>query len=257
MKLIRFFTLFVFFLYSFSGRTQLAKAQGKGTFFFDWGYAKYAYFPSKLVHTTGVDQTITYTNVRAQDQATDPVDALAPSTAFSTQFHAQFGYYFKNKYSVSLAIEQLKYAVRGKEVALPFVYDQLKGILYPRINFSRTDRWSGSYDQRWTLLMHYTIGAGPLFSSTNFQVNESTNPSTFSISGLGLTLQAAPRFVWRQRFYLAPTLVLSYLHQSRVAISASIDEYMSQKTAVLGMQMVGGFYLHKRKKGGCMSCPEW
>ena len=185
MHLLRFILLSVCIFLSFSGRTQLAKVQGKGTFFFDWGYSKYLYLPSKLVHTTGVDQTITYSEVSAQDQATDPVDALAPSTAFSTQFHAQFGYYFKNKYSVSLAIEQLKYAVRGKEVALPFVYDQLKGILYPRINFSRTDRWSGSYDQRWTLLMHYTIGTGPLFSSTNFQVNESTNPSTFSISGLG------------------------------------------------------------------------
>jgi hypothetical protein len=255
VRLLPFYILFIFFLFTFSGRTQLAKVQGQGTLFFDWGYAKYAYLPSKLIYTTGVDQTITYSNLRAQDQATDPADALSPSKAFTTQFHAQFGYYFKNKYAVSLSIEQLKYALGGEK--LPFVYDQLKGILYPRINFSRTDRWSGSYNQRWTLLMHYTIGAGPLFSSTNFQVNGSTNPSTFSISGLGLTLQAAPRFVWRQRFYLAPTLVLSYLHQSRVAISASIDEFMSQKAGVLGIQMVGGFYLHKRKSGGCMSCPEW
>jgi hypothetical protein len=107
------------------------------------------------------------------------------------------------------------------------------------------------------LLMHYSVGAGPLLSTTNFQVNGSNDPSTFSISGLGITVQAAPRFVWKQRFYLSPIVMFSYLHQSRVAISSSIDEFMSQKIGVLGCQLVGGFYLHKPKNGGCMSCPEW
>lgn len=257
MQLLRFILLSVCIFLSFSGRTQLAKVQGKETFFFDWGYSKYLYLPSKLVHTTGVDQTITYSEVSAQDQATDPVIALSPSTAFTTQFHAQFGYYFKNKYALSLSVDQLRYAMRGKEKILPFEYNQLKGILFPRLSLSRTDRLSGSYDQNWTLLMHYTVGAGPLLSTTNFQVNGSNDPSTFSMSGLGITVQAAPRFVWNQRFYLSPIVVLSYMHQSRVAISSSIDEFMSQKIGVFGCQLVGGFYLHKPKNGGCMSCPEW
>lgn len=257
MIFFRYLLLLFFFIHSFNGGAQLAKVQGKGTSFFEWGYSKNSYFSGNLVHTTGVDQTITYTDFSIVDQSVTPKVALVPSTAFSTQFHAQFGFYFRNKYALSLAIDQMKFVVNQKNVNLPFVYNQLNGVLFPKLTFVRTDKWSGSYDQIWTLLFNYSVGVGPLFSSTNYISGDNKNEKVFSMSGLGITIQTGPRFVWRQRFYLSPSVAISYLHQSRVAISSAIDEFMSQKIGVVSAQVVGGFYLHKRKSGGCMTCPEW
>ena len=216
----------------------------KGSFYFYWGYNRSAYTKSDL-HLIGQGYDFTMKNMTASDNPEKLSSTyLDPKWLTVPQFNVRFGYFFKDKWAVTLGYDHMKYLMNHPQVLT------LDGYIEPGIS----GLWSGTYDNELTTaeydhiyyensnglnyiraeLARYfdllavgennwfrvraqaAVATGLLFSVNDLNFNNQFDRSTSSVSGYAISVHPGLRLEFFNHVFLQTNLSAGFMHQVKV-----------------------------------------
>ncbi|HMQ74793.1 MAG TPA: hypothetical protein PKE21_08160 [Flavobacteriales bacterium] len=120
-------------------------AQGpapKGNWFLYWGYNRSGYSGSDI-HLEGPGYDVTFRHVKAHDRPSEPsAEYVQPSTFTYPQYNYRLGYFLRDRWSISLGLDHMKYVVDQDQVV------RMDGTVAP----DRSDAYSMDHDSRMVTL---------------------------------------------------------------------------------------------------------
>lgn len=261
---------------------------GQGTLFLHWGYNRSGYTKSNI-RFRGVGYDFRLKDVDAQDNPRKfGIHYFDPRKFTIPQFNIRLGYYFKDKWAISLGYDHMKYVMGdGNNVLITgFVepgvddvsnlsgnyqnqklttdrnnlhYENSDGLNYIRAEITRTDMlFKFGKKGQLALSSNLGAGAGALLSFNDFRFAGQEDRRTISLSGYGISAHVGLRVEFFRHIYLQSTFSAGIHHQVKVrtrpndrSAAASHAYGYIESSTVLGAL----FYI--RPTNGCDSCPIW
>lgn len=208
--------LFSVFLVSALG----SSAQGpvsKGQWFLYWGYNRAGYSWSDI-HLNGADYDITLRHVKAYDRPENlSLDYGKPSTMWIPQYNYRVGYFLRDRWSISLGLDHMKYVVaqwqtvrmdgyvdaqRSDEYALDYSsrdvelrpdllkYEHTDGLNLLSIDLDHYSAIWSSRNERFRLVGFGGMHVGPVIPRSDVRVFGTGINNNFHLSGFGVGAQA-------------------------------------------------------------------
>ncbi|MBI1836377.1 MAG: hypothetical protein HYR91_03830 [Flavobacteriia bacterium] len=272
MKSILLCCLTISFL-SFSQENVSTAITKKGSFFFYWGWNHSAYSNSDI-HFTGHNYDFTLYDVEAKDRqsAFDPKIYFNPATITIPQYNLRIGYYFHEKYSISLGADHMKYVMRDYQMATisghiensgtgyDGVYDKQAFMIKPDfLKFEHTDglnylnsevrRHDKIYTyKKFKLNLSEGLGAGFLYPRTNTTLMHNARYDQFHVAGFGLGAVAALNIEIYDRFYIQTELKVGYINMPSIRTTMYIADKAKQAFTFIQSNVVFGMNLNYKKK---------
>ena len=216
----------------------------KGSFYFYWGYNRSAYTKSDL-HLVGRGYDFTIKNMSASDNPEKLSSTyLDPKWLTVPQFNLRLGYFFKDKWAVSLGYDHMKYLMRHEQdVTLngfiePGIsnlwggqynnevsttnyddihYENSNGLNYIRVELARYFDLLALGKNNWFRLRAQVAAAtGILYSVNDLNFNNQFDRSTHSISGYGISIHPGVRLEFLNHIFIQTNLALGFNHQINV-----------------------------------------
>ena len=268
----------------------------KGAIFFSWGFNRSFYTDSK-VHFEGKGHSFDLTNVRAEDNQSHRFSGnfYNPLDWTKTQYNFKLGYYFKNKWSMTIALDHMKYQIidnsgatldgdvtftsdeyisfndnlsfyhgnwYSKSVIIDkdyFNYNTNGGMNYLHLEWAKTAEIYNYNTKRPFVISSVTgFGTGIVLSNVNFTYNGKQNVKARSLSGYGASLFTGVRFEFLRQLYLYANVSGGLLHQVRAKTIKTDDLSYARHLFLYSQFDAGlGFFLFRRPKNGCDDCPVW
>lgn len=281
-------------LVSFSQGRKRHVTNEKGAIYISWGYNRSAYTKSDIrFQGQGYNFNLQYSKARDNQSSLNSGDYSLTSLSVP-QYNFKVGYYYKNKWSIALGIDHMKYifidqnkvvasgslsysnqsAYLGNHIAYGSAILLSKNITTARDSFHFENSQGLNYihaelglaeniytvDKKgdFKLMSNVGVGAGCLLSYTSLYYNRVQNPITRSLSGYGLSAFAGLRFEVFKRVYLYTNLSVGFLH--KVHEKTSIVDQVAYVTQYFGYSQIEaglGLFLFKKAKNACDSCPVW
>jgi hypothetical protein len=266
----------------------------KGTIFISWGYNRSAYTKSNLrLQGQGYNFDLQYCKARDNQSSLNSGDYTLKSLSVP-QYNFKIGYYYKQKWSISLGVDHMKYvfldnnqvvlsgnlSFQDKNVVIGdninygglkllsknittdrdvFHFENSKGLNYIHGELGLTEKiYVAGKKGQFVVSTNLGIGAGCLLSYTNLLFNGIQNPTTRSLSGYGLSTYAGLRFEFLKRIYLYSNFSVGFLHKIHEKTSI-VDQvaYASQHFGYSQIEAGLGFFIFKKPKNACDDCPIW
>jgi hypothetical protein len=266
----------------------------KGAIYISWGYNRSAYTKSDIrFQGQGYNFNTQYAKARDNQSSLSSGDYSLTSLSVP-QFNFKIGYYYKNKWSIALGIDHMKYVFLdqnkvvlsgslsysnqstyiGSHVAYgsaillsknittvrdSFHYENSQGLNYIHAELGLAENiYTADKKGDLKVMSNVGFGAGCLLSYTSLYYNRVQNPVTRSLSGYGLSTFAGLRFELFKRVYLYTNLSVGFLHKVHEKTS-TLDQvaYVKQYFGYSQIEAGLGLFLFKRAKNGCDSCPVW
>ena len=294
---ITFFILTLFFSFnsiSQKGKRKIKVSNEKGTFFASWGYHRAVYSESDL-YLSGYHYDFDLANSKAHDQQSKLNSGDYSIKSISVpQYNFKVGYYFKQKWNITLALDHMKYifsdfnrvALTGfvtvpvGEVSLgddrifsnsyhhsqtittnknQFHYENAKGLNYVHAQLGYTERlYVAGKKNNFTLAYNAGIGTGIIISTASLFFNNIQEPPVQSLSGYGVSRFAGLRGEIYKHFYIYSNLSVGFLHKVNERTSPSFSySYARQMFGYSQIEIGVGIFLFKRVKNKCDDCPVW
>lgn len=294
MKILFFALTFLISLSLFSQKKKRKVSNEKGTIFISWGYNRSAYTKSNLkLQGQGYNFDMQY--VKARDNQSPLNSGDYSLTKLSVpQYNFKIGYYYKQKWSISLGVDHMKYifsdnnkvvvsgnlSYQSKYVSLGnninygsapillknittdrdvFHYENSKGLNYIHGELGLSEKLFVA-DKKGDIIISSNVGfgAGLLLSYTNLLFDGVQHETTKSLSGYGLSTFAGLRLEFLKRIYLYSNFSVGFLHKVHEKTSM-IDEvaYASQYFGYSQIEAGLGLLLFKKPKNECDDCPIW
>lgn len=258
-----------------------------GTLYFYWGYNR-SYYTHSDIRFAGANYDFKLKNAVAFDRP-DPFRAdvyLNPKKITVPQYNARIGYYFKDKWALSLGVDHFKYVLADRnEVLLDgfigagidtnwagtysdqpvvtnrelFHYENTNGVNFIRAELTRSFMLLELGQQRQLVFTaHLGASTGPILTYSDLNFEQLHTFATPSISGYGLSVNGGLRAEFFKHFFLQINSGLGMIHLTHVrtrpddrnAFARQIFGYSEYNIAAGAL-----FYLHP--KNGCDSCPHW
>lgn len=294
MKILFFALTFLFSLSLFSQTKKRRVSNEKGTILISWGYNRSAYTKSNLkLQGQGYNFEMQYAKARDNQSPLNSGDYSLKSLSVP-QYNFKIGYFYKQKWSISLGIDHMKYifsdnnkvvvsgnlSYQSKYVSLGnninygsapillknittyrdvFQYENSKGLNYIHGELGLSEKLFVA-DKRGDFIVSSNVGfgAGLLLSYTNLLFDGVQNQTTKSLSGYGISTFAGLRFEFLKRIYLYSNLSVGFLHKVHEKTSM-IDEvaYATQHFGYSQIEAGLGLLLFKKPKNHCDDCPVW
>lgn len=294
MKLLCIIFPFLMAFSTFSQGKRIRRVTNdKGTIFLSWGYNVSAYTKSNL-NLVGSQYNFTLYQSKGTDIPSDQLKNYTLNSLSIPQHNIKVGYYYKNKWFFSLALDHMKYMysdynqvqISGnatfpiQDVTLgnnqyltnvelisqnivtnrnQFNYNNASGLDYIHAELGKTKRWyEAGKKNDFTASTNVGFGAGLLYSHTSLLYNGVQGPVTNSLSGYGISGFAGLRFEAYKRFFLYTNFSLGFLHKVHEQ-TTSLDgaAYAKQKLGYSQIEGGIGLFLYKRTKNACNDCPVW
>ena len=266
----------------------------KGAIYISWGYNRSAYTKSDI-HFQGQGYNFKLQDSKARDHQSSLSSGDYSLKSLSVpQYNFKVGYYYKNKWSIALGIDHLKYyfldrnqiiaagnftykeqsvyigdhPAYGAAVLLSknittvkdsFNYENSQGLNYIHAELGLAENiYTADKKGDFKVTSNVGAGVGCLLSYTSLYFNRVQNPITRSLSGYGLSAFAGLRFEAFKRVYLYTNLSLGFLHKVHERTS-NVDQvaYVKHHFGFSQIEAGLGLFLFKRAKNGCDSCPVW
>lgn len=266
----------------------------KGAIYISWGYNRSAYTKSDIrFQGQGYNFNTQYAKARDHQSSLSSGDYSLKSLSVP-QYNFKVGYYYKNKWSIALGIDHMKYyfldrnevVVSGnityKETSAyignhpayggalllskkittikdSFNFENAKGLNYIHAELGLAENiYTADKKGDFKVMSNVGFGAGCLLSYTSLYYNRVQNPVTRSLSGYGLSAFAGLRFEAFKRVYLYTNLSVGFLHKLHEKTS-NVDQvaYVTQYFGYSQIEAGLGLFLFRRAKNGCDSCPVW
>lgn len=231
----------------FSFGQEKGTVHNKNDLFFYWGYNRAAYTKSDF-HISGEGYDLTFKDVRAKDKPTpfSFEDYAKFSNISKPQYNYRLGWYFKEKWSVSIGMDHLKYYMRENQ------YLQIEG----SVSESASEKYAGEYDNTTHLVpwrfvwFHHSDGLNytSIELEYNFKVYQSKDkkiaiealanaggglvvPKTFvmvlnegvdnkfHIAGGGPSVKLGARFSFFKYFYLEAAGKTGYVWMPKILVN--------------------------------------
>jgi hypothetical protein len=236
------------------------KTQKKGKFYFYWGWNKAQYSYSDI-RFKGDNYNFTLFDVAAQDRQTgwDPSVYLNPGNMTIPQTVARVGYYFHDKWNLSLGVDHMKYVMVRNQLATIDGYIDLQnsftqfngiydneqlmisenflqfehtdGLNYINIEISRVDnlgeffKWDSKKVQ---LNILESIGTGVLYPKTNSTLLSKERYDDFHFSGFGVSLKGGINLTLFDHFFIQAEIKSGYINMSDIRTTTSNADSASQ-----------------------------
>lgn len=233
-------------------------AHNKGKFFVAWGGNRESYSKSDITFT-GDDYNFTIHNVEAHDKPKGwHCDYLNPARMTIPQTNFRLGYFFSDRYSVSIGVDHMKYVMyQDKAVNLDGYYpnpgsygevlsnnqtlltedfltfEHTDGLNYINTEVSRFDDISklfkiGNTDKIQVNLTE-GIGAGFIYPKTNAKLLGKERHDDFHVSGYGASLKAGINITVFKHFYVQGELKGGYINMPDIRTTDDASDRASQE----------------------------
>lgn len=288
----RLFVLLLLAIIAIPANAQVRKHQRKrstnaGTLFFYWGYNRTAYTKSNI-HFIGSDYDFEMKGVKATDR--QPKFGanlyLNPMNMTIPQYNFRIGYYFTEKWAISLGVDHFNYVMApNNEVVLDghfamgadslwegnyqqestvidpnhFHYEHSGGLNYMRIELLRSyDIWEVGDRRQFAITGNVGLNLGPMLTTTNFRfANEQSNRST-ALSGYGIGANASVRLEFFKHLFIQGEGGVAFAHLPGVKTRVNDRNQRAKQAFGLATYNVSlGLLFYIKTKNGCDSCPHW
>lgn len=260
-------------------------SNAKGTLWGHWGYNRSVYSKSDL-RLKGPGYDFTLKNATASDN---------PSKRFATyvnvaritvpQFNARVGYYYKNRWALSLGYDHMKYVFDDANQVLidgsidkgidstwsgtykdqavvtnrnNFHYENTNGLNYIHAVLTRTDKLYQSSNKIFALSSNLSLGTGCVLTINDFLFGNQFDRFTASISGFGISGHASLRLEFFRHFYIQTELSGGFLNLSHVRTRREDKSAYAQQVFWYGQRNItAGFLIYLKPGNTCQDCPVW
>ena len=260
---------------------------GKRQAYVYWGYNRTFYNQSDI-NFIGTGYNFSMVGVSASDNP-EPFRTdhyFNPSRLTINQYNFRAGYYIKNKWALSLGIDQFRYVVDNyNQVQLYGDIDLLEDgeqswngnyngedYLTDRRSFhyenSGLSYWRAGVDywhpltrpnrlRKWSLSSTLGIGAGVIASATDFTFAQKEDRHIRSISGFALSAHAGLRFEMWDHLFLQSNVGAGYINQFKVKTRRNdFGAFAQQAMTYAEHNIVIGWLFKIKGKKDC-DCPKW
>lgn len=228
--------------------------QNKGKFYFYWGYNRSLYSNSDIKFE-GRDFDYELFDVQAKDRQTkfDWNEYFHPSNLTIPQTNTKFGYFFSDKYSVSIGVDHMKYVmvqdqsakitgtIDGTGTVHDGVYENEDKVLTQEfLIFEHTDglnylnvelsRWDGLVDYRRKIQLQsvFGVGAAAMLPKTNAVLFNRERYDDFHLAGYGLHAKAGINLRLWKYFFIQTEGKTGFIHMPDIRPTQYEDEKASQ-----------------------------
>ena len=229
-------------------------ASNKGKFYVYWGGNR-GYFTNSDIRFKGDDYDFTLKDVKAHDKPKGwHVDYINPARMTIPQTNLRFGYFFTDKYNISLGVDHMKYVMSQNQIvnftgyypnmgdntfgeAVPGHPDQVKlteeflqfehtdGLNYINVELNRVDDISKLFGITNTDVVQINItegvGTGIVFPKTNTTLLGKKRYDEFHVSGVGFSAKAGLNITFLKHFFVQAELKGGYINMYDVRTTAS------------------------------------
>ena len=267
----------------FSGAKKISN--GKGTLWGYWGYNRSNYTKSDL-HLKGPGYDFTLKGATASDNPSKSLDQYVNiKTITVPQFNLRVGYYYKDRYSISLGYDHMKYVFDDANQVLldgtinpgldstwsgtyhdkpvvtnrqNFHYENTNGLNYIHARISRTDKLYQSKNKIFGLSSTFGLGLGCLLTINDLNFAQQFDRYTASISGLGISAHAGLRLEIYRHFFIQAELNGGWINLTHVRTRPrDKSAYADQKYWFGQRNVVMGFFIYIKSQSVCQDCPVW
>ena len=235
---------------------QDGKTLGKGSFFVHWGYNRAWYSESDIrFNGPGYDFTLQHVLARDRPDAFNAKLYLSPSTIWIPQYNYRAGWFFADRWSISLGLDHMKYVVvqdqnvqlighvdadrtvdqtvidGPKEVTLDqafLKYEHTDGLNLLSADLDRYDRLWQSHDGAYAIQVFEGIHAGPVIPRTDVRLFGKGLNNRWNLAGFGAGAQAGLQFDFLRHFYVRNTLRAGWIDLPHVLTTGDADDHASQ-----------------------------
>lgn len=273
MKCI-FFSFIIISTISYSqGEKPKILSSKKGSFYAFWGWNRDLYSKSDITFR-GNDYNITLDNVIAKDRQS-PFEFevyLNPNKITIPQYNLRIGYYFNDKYEISVGVDHMKYVMQNNRMSSMTGYITNSGTAYDGtydhtpinlsevfLKFEHTDglnyinsevRRSDQIYNRGIFKIHFQSGAGfgVLIPRTNTTLLGNPRYDQFHLSGFGLAGVTALKIDFWERFFLQTEFKAGFIDMPNIRTTMFETDLAKQNFWVLESDIVFGVNFNYKKK---------
>lgn len=218
-------------------KAEIWKPNKKGSFYLYWGWNRDAYTKSDITFW-GKDYEFKLDNVIAKDRQSLYRSNLYlnPATMTIPQYNLRFGYFFKDKYEISIGADHMKYVMKNSQTVnmdghiensgtaydgqynnQPMVMDtaflmfeHTDGLNYLNAEVRRSDALiSVKY---FNLSANYGGGFGVLVPRTNTTLMGNRRHDEFHLAGYGIGLAGALKLNFFKYFFIQGEAKYGFIH---------------------------------------------
>ncbi|CAM3444468.1 Outermembrane protein [Flavobacterium longum] len=243
-------------------------AHNKGKFFINWGGNREAYSKSDI-RFWGNGYDFTLNNVRAHDKPKGMhVDYIDPLRMTIPQTNLRIGYYFTDKYNISIGVDHMKYVMTQNQVAEmtgsisghspyngqyqnhPMVlteeflkFEHTDGLNYINTELTRMDDvthflgWDIDKIQLNTVL---GAGVGLLYPKTNTTLMGLERHDQFHVAGYGADIKTGLNVTFFKHYFIQTEIKGGYINMPDIRTTFSEDDHASQHFNFVQWNLVVG-----------------
>lgn len=254
-------------------------SNGFGAFYIAWGYNR-SYYTKSDLRIIGEGYDLTLHGVKAKDSPSKfRWDVyFNPRLLTIPQFNVRAGFYFKDKYSVSVGYDHMKYITRNDQnISISgfvdpsvghaelngtydhtpyyfndttFHYENSDGLNYFRFQIERTDQWYKTKKKGWFAInTQYSIGTGFLLTFNDLNFAGLHTRRRVSVSGWGMSITSGLRLDFFNHLYIQGNVMLGFNHLTNVKTRHDSNDHARQFYGFLEHDiMIGTIWYFKKKK---------
>lgn len=255
MKWIKF-TVLIFFLATFfvDARAQKEYANyTKGNFFIYWGWNRSNYTNSDI-HFNGSNYDFTLSKVIAKDRQSefDPGLYFNPATMTIPQYNLRIGYFFHDKYQVSIGTDHMKYVMlndqtvkingsisqtgteydgtyTNQDIVLAqkfLLFEHTDGLNYGNIEVRRFDELL--IRKRFSISVSEGAGLGILLPRTNTTLLTNARYDEFHLAGYGFGIVGALNITFFKHFFVQSEWKGGFINMPDIRTTMNTSDRASQ-----------------------------
>lgn len=268
--------LFIVILFSSLSHGQLVKdaPYEKGNWYAYWGWNRDAYTTSDI-HFKGDNYDFTLYDVIAKDRqsAFDPKLYFGPTTLTIPQYNFRIGYFFHDKYNISIGADHMKYVMSNytyakidgyiKDSGTKYdgvyfnqdfllepeflLFEHTDGLNYENIEVRRFDVVLGR--KQIALSFNEGLGVGVMVPRTNATLLNNDRYDEFHLAGYGFSGVLSANLTFFQYFFVQMEWKGGFIHMPDIRTTMYKSDRASQHFWFSQYNMVfGGTWKFKNKK---------
>lgn len=247
----------------------------KGEFYLYWGW-NWEWYGKSDLRFAGTDYDFTLKQVRAQDRQSEfkVKTYFSPSTLTIPQYNVRLGYFFTEKYSLSIGTDHMKYVAQaGQSVQISgqiensgtqydgnytdeeivvqegfLQFEHTDGLNYANVELRRSDPVFAV--GKMGLNLTTGAGAGIMLPKTNSTLLGNDRYDEFHLAGFGLSALTAVQLTFFDRFFVQSEFKGGFIHMPDIRTTQfSVDKaHQSFLFSQLNVVFGGNFRLNKKAK---------
>jgi len=231
-------------------------ANNKGKFYIYWGGNR-SFYSNSDIHFVGDDFNFVVENATAHDKPKGwHIDYINPTRMTIPQTNLKVGYYFTDKYSISIGVDHMKYVMtQNQEVVIngeypyPGAYGELlpngntqlteeflmfehtDGLNYVHTEIARTEDLSNYIGINDSDKIQFNalvgIGAGILYPKTNATIMGRERFDNFRVAGWGTSAKIGANITFLKHLFIQYEWKFGYIDIVKAPIILHLDAYAS------------------------------